>query len=109
MRRISPSCWLEAVREAGLQQTDQSIGVFLYGASLPDGGDDSGNTDLHQGLIIVTGEELRLVGDLLDGGQHSAQLIHYQGVVQREQISSLGEILLLQNLLEQSVHDGVSR
>ena len=79
--------------------------------------DDPGDQDLHQGLVIVTGQKLRLAGDFLKGSFEiiSSEIIqkkccHLQRlddctefvdndrVLKREEVASLGEVFPLQHL-----------
>ena len=69
----------------------------------------------------MAGQELWLVGNILrssklknirfffflnlDSFEHFTQFINNDRILQREEVTSLGEIFLLQNLLKQSVHD----
>ena len=39
--------------------------MVLDGAGLPDGGDHASHADLHQALVVVTCQKLRLVGNFL--------------------------------------------
>ena len=65
MGRIPPARGTETVREAGLKQGDERVGMVLDGAGLPDGGDHARDADLHQALVVVTCQKLRLVGNFL--------------------------------------------
>ena len=62
---VSSARGTETVRQTGLQQGDEGAGMLLDGSCLPDSRDDPGHADLHQGLVIVTGQELRLTRNIL--------------------------------------------
>ena len=79
----------EIVAETGLQEDDQVLGVLLDGPSLPDGGREARNADLHQALLIVIGQEVWLGDQALDGQQDGGKVLDDQGVLQGEQISRL--------------------
>merc|ERR1719234_305887 len=106
MRWVTLAGGPKAVGKAGLQEGHQGPGMLPHRVSLSYSRDDPGDQDLHQRLVIVTGQKLRLAGDFLQRLNDCTEFVDDDRILKREEVACLRKVFPLQHLLKKLVHGG---